>query len=232
MVKDPAANELADPPPDPASEWRAHSDGIYAAIATAAGEMKAIEKDQQNTGQGFKFRSIETIVGHAKPILAKHEISITPNGFEVISSEEVKSSSGSRGYRVVVYGGWQIGHSDGSFIEAAMLGEAIDYGDKATSKAVQMAYKYLLTQMLGIGSEDPDSESPDAGEVVSPAGEMEQRTNAVKAALLKEADGDKEAAGSLWDGILDHLGYSEPLKQSQLKKVEAAIADRPPVEPS
>ena len=228
MVKDAAANELK----DPASEWRAHSDGIYAAVAAAAGEMKAIEKDQQNTGQGFKFRSIETIVAAAKPILTKHEISITPNGFEVISSEEVQSSSGSRGYRVVVYGGWQVGHSDGSFIEAAMLGEAIDYGDKATSKAVQMAYKYLLTQMLGIGSEDPDGESPDAGEVVSPAEQLKLRTNAAKAAVLKETNGDADAAQSLWDGVLDHLGYSEPLKETQLRKVEAALNDLPEVEPS
>lgn len=214
---------VTDVPPRPAEvEWPIK---IYEALAAAAGEIGAIPKDQTNTAQGFAYRSIESIIGAAKPIFAKHEISIVPNGHEIISSEEVKSGGGSRGFRVVVRAGWRVGHSDGSYIDASMVGEAIDYGDKATSKAVQMSYKYLLTQMLGIGSEDPDGESPDAGEVTSQADQLTLRTNALKASLMEEADDDRNDAAHLWDGILDDLGYSEPLKASQIKKVETAISD-------
>lgn len=187
---------------DPVPGWPI---GIYTALAAAAGEIGAIPKDQQNTAQGFAYRSIESIVGHAKVVFEKYGISVVPNGHEVISSDEVQSGSGSRGFRVVVSAHWRIGHIDGSYIEAAMVGEAIDYGDKATSKAVQMAYKYLLTQMLGIGSEDPDGESPDAGEVVSEADQIKLRVNAVKAAIYKEANDDANAAASVWDGLLDGL---------------------------
>ncbi len=228
MVKDPARNELADPPRDDAAPnslgWRT---GIYGALAAAAGEIGIVPKDRENTAQGFAYRSIETIVGKVRPVLAKHEISIVPSQHEVISSEEVTAGSGSKGYRVVVKAGWRISHSDGSYIDASMLGEAIDYGDKATSKAIQMSYKYLLTQMLGIGSEDPDGDSPDAGASVSTEDQLKQRTNALKAGLYKEAENDADAAASLWDGILDHLGYQEPLKASQITKVEAAINERP-----
>jgi hypothetical protein len=221
---------MVDAPPRPPRQPDIPT-GIYGALAAAAGEMKAIEKDQQNTGQGFKFRSIETIVAAAKPILAKHEISIVPTS-SVSRHEEVTSSGGNRGWRCIVEMTWQISHADGSFIVGAQSGEAVDYGDKSTSKASQMAYKYLLTQMLGIGSEDPDGETADVGEVVSPEDQVKLRTNAVKAAVLKETEGDADAAQSLWDGVLDSLGYQEPLKESQLKKVEAALNDLPEVEPS
>ncbi len=201
--------------------------GIYAALAAAAGEIGAIPKDKQNTAQNFAYRSIESIVAAAKTVFEKYGISVVPSGHEVISSEQVESSHGSRGYRVVVSGRWRVGQIDGSYIDASMLGESIDYGDKATSKAVQMAYKYLLTQMLGIGSEDPDGESPDAGVETSQPDPPPLHTNALKASLLEEADGDTAAAESLWDEILDHLGYSEPLEQSQLKKVELVIREKP-----
>ncbi len=136
--------------------------GIYAALAAAAGQMQSIAKDQTNEGQGFKFRSIETIVGHAKPILAAHEISIVPTS----SVSRHESVANGKATRCIVEMTWQISHSDGSHIIAAQSGEAIDYGDKSTSKASQMAYKYMLTQMLGIGSEDADAISHDIAEDV------------------------------------------------------------------
>ncbi len=205
--------------------------GIYGALAEAAGAMKAIAKDQENTQQHFRFRSIETIVAHAKPILADLEISVTPAGFVVISQEEVKAASGTKGFRVVVNGHWKVAHTDGSYIEAGMLGEAVDYGDKATSKAVQMAYKYMLTQMLGIGSEDADSSSPEMVPALPEATQLEQRTNAVKAALLKEAKGDKEAAASVFTGILEYLNLTEPFKTiEEIELVEkGATGDERPM---
>ncbi len=201
--------------------------GIYAALAAAAGEMKAIEKDQENTGQGFKFRSIETIVGHAKPILAAHEISIVPTS-SVSRHESVASG---KAWRAIVEMTWQISHADGSYIIAAQSGEAVDYGDKSTSKASQMAFKYMLTQMLGIGSEDADSSSPEVAPALSTEKVIGQRTNAVKAALLKEAKGDKEAAASVFTGIVEYLNLVEPFKTiEEIELVEkGATGDERPM---
>lgn len=204
--------------------------GIFSALAAATGEMKAIEKDQTNTGQGFKFRSIETIVGYAKPILAKHEISIVPTS-SASRHEAVTSAKGAKGWRAIVEMTWQISHADGSFIIAAQSGEAVDYGDKSTSKASQMAYKYMLTQMLGIGSEDADSSSPEVVDELSTAAQIRQRTNAVKASLLEETSGDKDAAGSLWDGVLEYLSLEEPFKTiDEIAAVEkSATGDERPM---
>jgi len=216
-------DDLPDPP-----TYTSPPTGIYGALAVAAGEMKAIEKDQKNQGQNFMFRSIDTIVGHAKPILARNEISIVPAS-SVSRHEEVTSGQGSKGWRCIVEMTWQISHADGSFIMAAQSGEAVDYGDKSTSKASQMAYKYMLTQALGVGSEDPDSETADVGEVESIEEQVRKRGNAVKAALLKEAKGDAKAAQSMWDGILEYLALEEPFKTiDEIEAVEkGASAERP-----
>lgn len=182
--------------------------GVYGALAEAAGEMKAIAKDQRNTQQNFDFRSIESIVGHAKPLLAKHSLAIVPGGFDVLSSERVESSRGTAGWRTVVRGQWTIGHADGSTIQASMVGEAVDYGDKSASKAVQMAYKYMLTQLLGIGSEDPDGLSPEVAapsdpvekepaEELTPEQIAEKGTNKLKAEAL-DLLGDADEAKALW----------------------------------
>lgn len=176
---------------------------VYESLALAAGEMKAIPKDQRNREQGFDFRSIETIVGHAKPLLEKYQLALIPVGFRVLETAEVSSSRGTRGWRTVVEGFWLIAHDDGSHVEASMLGEAVDYGDKSTSKAVQMAYKYLLTQLLGIGSEDPDGITPEA------AVSRIDPVNAAKAQVLEMVEGDTDEAKELWAEAREAVGAAD-----------------------
>ena len=53
---------------------------------------------------------------------------------------------------------------DGSFIEAVTVGEGMDSGDKATNKAMAIAFKYACFQVFCIPTEemkDPDEETPD-----------------------------------------------------------------------
>ena len=53
---------------------------------------------------------------------------------------------------------------DGSFIEAVTVGEGMDSGDKATNKAMAIAFKYACFQVFCIPTEemkDPDSEIPE-----------------------------------------------------------------------
>lgn len=53
---------------------------------------------------------------------------------------------------------------DGSHIEAVTVGEGMDSGDKATNKAMAIAFKYACFQVFCIPTEemkDPDEETPD-----------------------------------------------------------------------
>lgn len=204
---------------------------LFEALAEAAGKMTAIEKDQQNTGQGFMFRSIDQIVGHAKPVLSELGITIVPSA-TAVAYEEVTSSNNNRGWRCTCTITYQIGHKSGGVMFAEMIGEAIDYGDKSTTKAAQMAFKYLLTQLLQVGSEDPDAESPEAvAEAVTetPAADLttaEKRvraTNALKVEALKLADGDKDQAAKWWADALEAWNLSEPVALNKVDQVRESL---------
>lgn len=145
---------------------------IHAKLAKILGEIGPINKDSQNREQGFAFRSIEQITAAARPLFAREGISTAPR---MISHEhsEVTAKSGAKGFRAIVEVAYTFtAAEDDSSIELSMLGEAVDYGDKSTSKAVQMAYKYALTQalLIGSGEADPDSQSVDVGHVEAPRG--------------------------------------------------------------
>lgn len=195
---------------------------LHSALAGAAGAMKAIAKDQTNQQQQFKFRSIEAIVAAAKPLLAERGLAIVPAGFTLISTEQVQSSGGTRGYRSVVSGRWVITHEDGESISAEMLGEAVDYGDKSVSKAVQMAYKYLLTQLLGIGSDDPDGQSVEIAAAPAPR----RKVNPTVALKRKAGEmfGTTDAA-TVWASVMAELDITTPdeVPEDKLAAVEARL---------
>ena len=137
---------------------------IHIKLARIAGDIGSINKTERNKEQGFNFRSIEQITEKARPLLAHEGVSTAPRMLSLEHSE-VTAKSGARGYRAVVVMEYTFtAGSDDSSITVSMPGEAVDYGDKSTSKAVQMAYKYALTQVLQVGSgDDPDAHSVDVG---------------------------------------------------------------------
>lgn len=179
---------------------------IHTKLAKIAGEIGPINKDAKNKEQNFMFRSIESITERVRPLFAEAGISIAP---KVISFEysDVTSSKGTRGFRCVAHVGYTFtAAEDGSSIELSMVGEAIDYGDKSTSKAVQMAFKYALTQalLIGSGEADPDSHTPEA---MAPR-EVSAMT-AAKLKLVEAVSGDSAKAKELWNLAATTLGYQE-----------------------
>lgn len=147
---------------------------IHGKLAKIAAAIGPINKDELNKEQNFKFRSIEQITDRARPLLADAEISVAPKVL-TIEHTEVTSRNNTRGFRCVVTMQYTFtAASDDSALVVEMPGEAIDYGDKSTSKACQMAYKYALTQalMIGSGEADPDGQSPDFGGVVREPGQQ------------------------------------------------------------
>lgn len=199
---------------------------IHSKLAKIAGEIGPINKDERNREQGFNFRSIEQITAAARPLFAAEGISVAPQVIKLEHSE-VTAKSGARGFRAIVHMAYIFtAGSDGSFVETSMVGEAVDYGDKSTSKAVQMAYKYALTQVLQVGSgDDPDAQSVDVGQVDKPKGKGKPQATEkppeapqtpvssesgadikrLKNWLLKEA-GDVDLAKRLWRDTLAAYG--------------------------
>lgn len=134
---------------------------IYAAISAAMADISAIGKDKYNQQQGFKFRGIDDVMNALKPILTKNKIFTVPQVLEQTREIKVTAKGGELRYSLLKIA-FRFYATDGSFVEAVTLGEGMDSGDKASNKAMAIAYKYALFQVFCIPTEemtDPDSES-------------------------------------------------------------------------
>lgn len=141
---------------------------IYQKIAVIMKETKAIGKNSMNQQQGFKFRGIDNVMNELHDSFSKNEVFIIPI-IQEFSVEEKTTRSGG----ILYYTRARIMHRyttiDGSYVETVTIGEAMDSGDKGMNKAMSIALKYSLLQMLMIPTEelkDPDMVTPE--ETVAP----------------------------------------------------------------
>ena len=139
----------------------AEKKNIYETINAVMAEIGAIGKDSWNK-QGFKYRGIDAVMNAINPALIKNKLFIMP---EVLSQkrEERKTSNGGNLIYSICTIKYTFYAEDGSFISATVIGEGMDSGDKATNKAMSVAFKYACFQVFCIPTEemqDPDAETP------------------------------------------------------------------------
>lgn len=130
--------------------------GIQQVIAAFA--EKGIGKNRKNESQGFKFRGIDDVMNRMAEHLVDANIVIIPR----VTSRDVQERVNSRGnplFYVTVNVDFSILSTiDGSIVVCSVPGEAMDSGDKATNKALSIAYKYMAFQLFAIPiDEDPDA---------------------------------------------------------------------------
>lgn len=136
---------------------------IFKSIMAVMEEVGTISKNKKNTGQGggFMYRGVDDVMNALQPALIKHGVFICPT---VLSEERSERRTQNGG--VLLYSRLMIRYDffavDGSSISAVVVGEAMDSGDKATNKAMSVAFKYACFQVFCIPTEemkDPDSET-------------------------------------------------------------------------
>lgn len=137
---------------------------IYEAISRCMEEIGAVGKDAVNSQQGFKYRGIDAVMNAINPALVKNHVFIVPKVLDQ-QRQERTTAKGS----VLIYSICRIKYTfyaeDGSSIEAVTVGEGMDSGDKATNKAMAIAFKYACFQVFCIPTEemkDPDGETTDS----------------------------------------------------------------------
>jgi len=137
---------------------------VYKAISAVAKEMaeQGISKDRENRQQGFNFRGIDQVYNALAPMLAKHGLVILPRITERTVTERATKNGGVLFYVVVKAEFDFVATEDGSKHTVTTYGEAMDSGDKATNKAMSIAYKYAAFQAFCIPTEqtaiDADAE--------------------------------------------------------------------------
>lgn len=138
---------------------------VYKAISEVAKHLSeiGIKKTGKNTTQNFQFRSIDAVYNALSPALVKHGLLILPRIIERNVTERQTRNGGSLFYVTVKAEFDFIAIEDGSKHTVTTFGEAMDAGDKATNKAMSIAYKYAAFQAFCIPTEetaiDPDAET-------------------------------------------------------------------------
>ena len=136
--------------------------GVYDSVASVQAELakEGISKDRTNTqGASFKFRGIDDVLNALGPMMPRHGLTVFPRMLER-TREERQSKSGGTLFFVTVKASFKfVCKIDGSSETAEVFGEAMDSSDKATSKAMSIAWKNaaILTFQIPIeGENDPD----------------------------------------------------------------------------
>jgi hypothetical protein len=135
---------------------------IYQAVSEAMKDIEPIAKSRKNAQQNFRYRGIDDVMNELQPILVKHGIFIVPEVLEQAREERVSKTGGNLIYSVQKTAFHFIAN-DGSKITAVVVGEGMDSGDKASNKALSVAFKYACLQIFCIPTEDakdPDGETP------------------------------------------------------------------------
>jgi hypothetical protein len=135
---------------------------IYQSIAAILNDVPAIGKNQKNATQGFMYRGIDVVMNHLQPLFAKHKVFVAPEVLNQIR-EERQTKSGSNLIYSVCTIRYTFYAEDGTSVSATVIGEGMDSGDKATNKAMAIAFKYACFQVFCIPTEemkDPDADTP------------------------------------------------------------------------
>lgn len=172
--------------------------GIYKAISGVIADIGAVGKDRINKQQGFKFRSVDDVYNVLNPALAKNKVFIVPEILE--EKREIKhTQKGAELTFVTCKIKYTFYAEDGSFIEAIIIGEGMDSGDKATNKAMAIGYKYVCFQVFCIPTEDlmddPDKESPELAEGKAQESARQKTSSAKTSEKKQESKPTEKPAG-------------------------------------
>lgn len=135
---------------------------IYAAVAGMLACVQAIKKGKEARLLGYWFRGIDDVYNAVNPLLAK--FGVFPSA-KVLRHDQIEreTKAGSLQVFTIMHMRYRFFAADGSSVVTESVGEAADTGDKSTNKAMSVAYKYAMFQLLCIPTEaiDPDATIPD-----------------------------------------------------------------------
>lgn len=136
---------------------------VYSAIAAVMSDLSkiGIGKEKKNQQQGFMYRGVDDVMNALAPIISKHGLVILPRVVKRDCVERQSKNGGALFYVTLdMEFDFVAAEDDSKHVVGPVIGEAMDSGDKASNKAMSIAYKYACFQAFCIPTEaaDPDSE--------------------------------------------------------------------------
>lgn len=180
-------------------------------------DVGAIAKKDKNTSQGFNFRGIDSVVNAVAPALQKYGVIVVPTveDYQYATVEIGRNRTAMGHVRVKVT--YTFIGANGDSIKASVVGEAMDAGDKATAKAMSVAFRTALLQSLSLPTDEAD---PDASSYERSSADDVLAPSAVLAKIVSSTSID--ALADIGAYITNHKeGYnSELLEQFRGKFME------------
>lgn len=133
---------------------------IIKALTNIINEIGAIGKNKKSPGVTYAYRGIDDVMNELHPLLAKHGVVIVP---EVV--EQIRENRTTLKGNPIIYSIMKIKFhfiaEDGSEVVATIVGEGMDTSDKASNKAMAIAFKYACFQVFCIPTEEMAKSDPD-----------------------------------------------------------------------
>ena len=134
---------------------------IYPAMIKALQEVEAIGKNKRNQQQGFQYRGVDDAMNELHGVFASCGIFCVPEVLEQTREDRQTAKGGNLIYSIMKVK-FTFYADDGSSVSSVVIGEGMDSGDKASNKALSVAFKYAVFQAFCIPTEavDPDATTP------------------------------------------------------------------------
>ncbi len=196
---------------------------IYQAIPAIMGELDAIGKNKRNTQQGFMYRGVDDVMNAINPALVKNKVFIVPEILDQLR-EERQSNKGNNLIYSICRIRFKFFAEDGSSVEAVTIGEGMDSGDKATNKAMAVAFKYACFQIFCIPTEemqDPDADSHNVQPKGSGANRGYGSQNGSRQGNNAPRAGSRTQGTTGAQGVADAQKNAEMMEQANKQPVDA-----------
>ena len=163
---------------------------VYQAIEKVSEELAAvgIGKTRKNEQQGFKFRGIDEVLNTLAPMLPKHHLVVLPRILKRECAERTTAKGAPLFYVNVEAAFDFVSTVDGSTHTVTTFGEAMDTADKATNKAMSVAYKYAVFLSFCVPVEAMAEDADTVTHIVEPMGYRDWLTDLT--AMSETADID------------------------------------------
>lgn len=183
---------------------------VHEAILTVMETVGAVGKDSRNAQRGFNFRGIDATVNALAPAMRAAGLTVRPV-LVSLSRGHATTSKGTTMNVIDVIVDYTFTGPAGDEVTSRVPGESFDSGDKATAKAMSVAFRTALLQTFTLPTQDPDPDldTYERGQpAAQPVAQQPPWTVAQAQSAVMECGGDKARLSAAWK-FAHSLGTTE-----------------------
>jgi ERF superfamily protein len=204
---------------------------IFERISAVMEDVQAVKKTGTNTQQHYNFRGIDAVVNAVGPAFRKHKVVGPVPHATTVSYRDVQTTTGKPSRECTVLVTYRFYGPKGDFMETEVPGESMDSGDKGTPKAMSVAERIALLQILCIPTDEIEADAqsyeraaaPPPAPAIEPSGRdwiAEAKAMKTEAALLE--------LGNECNSFAEFVGETKKVLLARRQELAAAAAKKEP----